>query len=134
MPSSCAAIDDESLLDEEDDTPPLHVIVPAAGQPLPRTRAPRSIFEVGTASGIRSMLGDSFSSDAAERPTRFSVCVRDGGTTRCVGGQYPANRWTAEREAQERARRARQKPPRPVKKARTRGKKLAELIAFKFDD
>lgn len=83
---------------------------------------------------MRNMLGDSFRSGGVERPARFSACVRDGGTTRCVGGQYPADRWTVEREAQERARRARQRPPRPVKKARTRGKKLAELIAFKFDD
>jgi hypothetical protein len=55
------------------------------------------------------------------------------GITRHTGAQYPANRWTEEREEAERQRRARQRPPKPTKAARTRSRKLLEMIGEDLD-
>lgn len=53
---------------------------------------------------------------------------RTSGVTKCVGARYPANRWDERRVEQDRQRRAKQKPPKPSRKAKTRGKKLLALV------
>lgn len=55
---------------------------------------------------------------------RATTVDRSADGVRCVGAQYPADRMTEEKAERERERRARQKPPRPSKRARTRGKKV----------
>jgi len=99
--------------DDDFERPVVHRIVSAAGQPLPTTLGPRSIFELFT-------LADAAAADVvAEQPLVLTpqaerpLVTRDAGITRCAGAAYPSNRWTPEREEQERQRRARQKPPRP---------------------
>lgn len=128
MPSSCAAVECESDLDEDEEPLPVHVIVPAAGQPPLKTSAVRTVFELADA----RLSGRRLSGLPALRPDeparRFVQALREAGTTRCVGGQYPGDRWTEERAELERVRRAKQRPPRPTKRAPTRGKKLLNLI------
>lgn len=94
-----------------------------------KVRGPCSIFDLaGTAArlkaGGRFGHASGFLPSAAPAPT----VQREPGVTKVTGGQYPANRWTEERQEQERQRRARQKPPRPTKRARTKSKKLRDLI------
>lgn len=104
---------------------PVHRIVAAAGLSPPVTRAARSVFDL--AAGLGETTSD-VTPDASPYPAEVRQVVRTGGTTRHVGCAYPSNRWTPEREEQERARRARQRPPKPVKGARTRSRKLSEMI------
>jgi len=54
------------------------------------------------------------------------------GVTRTVGAAYPA-RWTPEDEERERLRRAKQRPPKPTKQAKTRGHKLLDWIGSDDD-
>lgn len=134
----CAAAVDEPPLndqsslfedDDEDIIPVVRRLVPAAGQPTPRTDAARSIFDFAAAYKGLTAHGGRFG-DAAGFKVQVKVSHKvevATGVTRCVGAAYPA-RWTPEDEERERQRRARQKPPRPTKRARTKGKKLRELI------
>lgn len=88
------------------------------------TRAPASVFDLAT-------LGLSLKVRLMQTPLEASEhrrAVREEGVTRCIGAAYPSNRWTPERQEQEIARRARQKPPRPPKGAKTRSRKLLELV------
>ncbi len=62
------------------------------------------------------------------QPTTAQVLRDEDGNVKVKGGQYPANRWTLEREEQERQRRARQVLPKPPKRARTVGRKLREMV------
>lgn len=104
---------------------PVHVVVRAAEVPAPRTRAVASIFHLAAslkAAGGKRQRQVRFRPEAAA--VKASAIEKAPGVVRIVGAQYPANRWTPEREEAERVRRARQKPPRPPKKARTRGKKV----------
>lgn len=108
---------------------PEHRQVAAADAPRVPTTGPRSIFDLaGTAArlkaGGRFGHASGFLPSAAPAPT----VQREPGVTKVTGGQYPAGRWTEERQEQERQRRARQKPPRPTKRARTKSKKLRDLI------
>jgi hypothetical protein len=96
----------------------------------PVTLAPASVFEMAAAMlkrGGRFGHADGFRDEPPPRRQRVTV-ERDGGVTRCVGAQYPANRWDAERHEQERIRRAKQRPPKPTRKAKTRSRKLLEII------
>ncbi|WP_128000943.1 hypothetical protein [Piscinibacter defluvii] len=116
---------------------PVHRQVPAAGAPRPESVAPRWIFELAS-SNIKIARFDPHPGKARSTgsgpPLRtFTLALREAGATRCMGGQYPSDRWTAEREEKERARRARQRPPRPPKGAKTRGRKLFDLIGNSFD-
>lgn len=112
--------------DEGDDADAVvHRIVPAAGRAKPATRGLPSVFDLGRQDATRGLrLAMQPASGASDQDRKFTQAQRDAGTTRVIGGQYPADRWTAEREAHELARRARQRPPRPTRKARTRGRKV----------
>lgn len=99
---------------DEFELPIVRRIVPAAGQPLPETLGPRSIFDLcqagdQAAAEVLDELEHLPGVQAQDRP----MVTRDAGVTRAAGCAYPANRWTPEREEQERQRRAKQRPPKP---------------------
>lgn len=123
---SAGQLPDADLDDDGPDVaPPVHRIVPAAGCARPSTRGLVSVFDLARQDGTRGLrLAMQSASGASGQDRRFTQAQRDAGTTRVTGGQYPADRWTAEREAHELARRARQRPPRPTAKAKTRGRKV----------
>lgn len=103
----------------------------------PVTLAPASVFAMAAAmlkqGGRFGHAGGFETSDPPPRRHRVTV-ERDGGVTRCVGAQYPSNRWDAERWEQERIRRAKQRPPKPTRKAKTRSRKLLEIIGEPNDE
>jgi hypothetical protein len=114
---------------EPGDVPFEHRRVDARSVAPPQTFAPASVFAMAAAMvkrGGRFGHADGFRNS---KPPKQRVTVeRDGGVTRIVGAQYPANRWDAERHEQERIRRAKQRPPKPTRKAKTRSRKLLEII------
>jgi hypothetical protein len=96
--------------------------------------APASIWAMAKAASDALRKGGRFGAAAGFKASaplfkgRPVVTPAAPGVTKVQGSRYPANRWTDERAEQEKARRARQKPPKPVRGARTRGKKLLDLI------
>jgi hypothetical protein len=137
--------------DEAPDTPfdfPAHRVVDAAGQPVPQTIAPRSIFDLAaTVKALRK--GGRFGAASGFKVSKPAAPVQappyaakvgtverapGDGVVRNTGAQYPANRWDDQREEQEKARRARQRPPRPPKGAKRRSKKLLDLIGSDLYD
>lgn len=122
----------EPMLSEEPDEPVLHLVVSAAGAKPPRTRAPRSVFELDASMLTPSALLPGRGQRGARADTgtalRVIECRRDDSTTRCTGGQYPADRWTPEKAEQEVRRRAKQRPPKPTQRFKRKGKKLLSLI------
>lgn len=114
------------------DTPwdfPARSLVAAADVPPPKTAAVSSIW--GMAALVASVKGmkaqGRFGAAAgfvASSPS--PAVVREGAVVRVTGARYPADRMTEAKEEAERQRRARQKPPKPSKKARTRGKKVRQ--------
>lgn len=97
--------------DDEDDEPPVHRIVPAAGLSAPTTRAPASVFHLAERS-IPTKLRASMT--PTPQPVLVAASLADG-VKRCTGHSYPDNRWTPAKQAKEEARRARQRPPKPDK-------------------
>jgi len=131
MPPSCAAIECEIPVDDVDEYPPAHLIFPAGDRPPPKTVAVRTVFELASAdAGLRLLEG--FRHERPAAGARSVMCLRIEGVTRHVGAAYPV-RWTPEDDEREKQRRARQKPPRPSKKARSRSKKLLDLIGVHPD-
>ena len=109
---------------------PTRLVVPAAGQPLPDTWGLCSVFDLAFLP-IPPCVG------AAHRPSapkhsastlqkqNHTKVTREQGVVRC---QRLHHTETPAWKDQETARRARQKPPRPPKKAKTISRKLAELV------
>lgn len=115
--------------DDAFDFPERRVISAAQAEPV-RTTAPASIFALA-ASVKASGRPDFAPSGPAPLP---SVAVeRRHGLVRNVGAMYPAGRWTPEKEEAERARRARQRPPKPTAAAKTRGKKVRAWDGESFE-
>ncbi len=114
------------VIDPDDDAEPptVRILAPAIGTAPPRTSASRSIFELGAALARRKEPHGDQSEPEPRPAAAFVQCVRLGGVVRCTGAQYPAARWTEEKAEAERVRRAKQRPPRPTKAARTRGAKV----------
>lgn len=103
---------------------PRRVMVDAATLEVPATRAKRSIFDLAkTYRRFRKQLEMSSSGGHI----RIEAKVVNSGVTQFFGASYPS-RCTLEDEERERVRRARQKPPPPSKRAKTRGRKLLEII------
>jgi hypothetical protein len=108
--------------------PPVRVFVSAEElriHPRPFPMTPRSVFDLGELAALTAR---------PSRPSRETTAPRyvarieiAEGVTRCMGAAYPA-RWTPEDEERERQRRARQKPPTPPKTAKTKSRKLVELV------
>lgn len=112
---------------------PVRRVIPAATAPAVHTLGLRSVFELAAApdpvarklsAGLRSPT----LSDAHDLGGQDAQYLRDLGAVRCIGGRYPSNRWTPERQAKETARRAKQRPPRPTRRAKTLGAKLARIV------
>lgn len=125
----------------DDDTEydyPVHRMVRAEDAEPIRPAVARSIFDLGCnveeLHEMARMLTTHGRTGHAAAFKPVSAVKRADGVAQVVGAAYPANRWTPEREEAERIRRAKQKPPKPVRKARTRSKKLIELIGGAGDD
>lgn len=114
MPLAIALVS-EAVEPEDIDPPIVHRMISAAGQPPPATRAPRSIFDLYALTAAQVISEEHEPADETPLQLARPLVTRDVGVTRCAGSAYPANRWTPEREEQERQRRAKQRPPRPTK-------------------
>jgi hypothetical protein len=98
---------------------------PAAEAPQPRTRAPSCVWDVAAiGAATKAMRAKGRFGDAAGFTAPAPAVVREGGTVRVIGAQYPAGRMTDDKAEAEKQRRARQMPPKPAKGARTRGVKV----------
>ena len=116
---------DEDLFGTPELLPVQQRIVSAATAQRVAVRAPASVWDLAAGVGLQTEAMGMVLAEMPPAPLRSTV-TRVEGVVRVVGAAYPGNRWDDERIEQERARRARQKPPRPVKGARTRGKKVRE--------
>jgi hypothetical protein len=122
----------DPAVEDEDDEQPVQRIVPAGVDAPPQTRAPVSIFTV--AKVLRVCRHKRKVRVAIVKGDPAKVVETDtAGVTRVVGRSYPSDRWTQEKEQQEIERRARQRPPKPTRKAKTRSKKLLDLIGTDDD-
>lgn len=118
---------DAALLVGPDEYPPLRIVVPAAGLEPPVTSAACSIFALA-ASG--EALGRRLWRQTLT-PAAPCLIERDVGLVRLIRVRPEE---TAAWQEKEQRRRAKQRPPRPPKGARTHGKKLRAVIKFEFDD
>jgi hypothetical protein len=115
----------------DDPLPVLHLRVSAASCDLPRTTAPRSIFEMSMALALESaQSADPQPAAEPDQAPSFQDAPhldiqREAGLVRVKRLHHTETTEWQEREA---ARRARQKSPRAPAKARTVGRRLAELI------
>ena len=110
----------ECDIDSEFDFP-RHQVMPAEAAPRPETQAPVSIFALAAmvkASGLRARGRFGAAQGFAPAPYRVE---RDGDCTRVVRLRHDETPEWAEKEQ---ARRARQRPPKPTQRAKTRGKKV----------
>jgi hypothetical protein len=122
-------------LDSDIDTAfdfPRRAVVKAVEVPPVVTRAPSSIFTMADAMKAAKVLHKHgrFGAVAAAEPAPYRV-QRDGDRVRVVR-LLPEE--TDEWKERERVRRAKQRPPKPVRKAKTRGKKLLDMIGENRDD
>lgn len=99
-------------------------LVPAMKQPETIQAGPMAAASVFALAAAGQALGHKLWRQPATEPAPYRV-VRDGDRTRLFR-MRPEE--TEEWQEKERQRRARQRPPRPPKGAKTRGKKLLELI------
>lgn len=91
----------------------------------PTIRTPVSVFNLATSMlKLRSKTAATPTPKAGKYASRMQPTK---GVLRVEGAAYPA-RWTAEDYKREEQRRARQRPPRPVAKARTKSEKLIALL------
>lgn|GEM_PF-2484830 len=129
--------DDDGFEDDADPwLYPAQTVIEAASATPVRTAAPRSVFELAQAVATLKAcgrFGNAAGFETTAPPTLSSV-TKAGDVTRCSGSRYPSSRWTEERFEQERVRRAKQRPPRPTKRAKSRGRKLLDLIGPEESD
>lgn len=110
--------------DECDDDPLVtapvvrRIVSATEAAPLP-IRGPVSIFAMNTAITVRM--------ERRQDGAQFRRVVRDAGVVRCVRIQEQD---TAEWQEREAARRARQRPPKPTAKAKTKSRKLIEMVGI----
>lgn len=108
-------------------SPPVHRVIPAADLPALEVTGPRSVFDMAAIvadAGRMLSAGLGRFGSAEQFTARRPTVQREAGVVKVAGAAYPANRWDEERIEQERQRRARQRPPKPSGKAKTRGKKV----------
>lgn len=125
MPS-LGSCDDEL----NDDPLPVHRIVPAYGQSLPVTSGFVSVFDMAAMSKHLPPLRLSSSRASKRAATRIQDAAhlaieRDIGIVRVRRIHYLDTHAWIEQEA---ARRARQKPPKPTAKAKTKSRKLIDMV------
>ena len=111
-------------LDRDDlaEPAPVHRIVSAADAPPVQTVAVSSIF--GLAATVQSLKRGRFGTAEQFEPAPYRVERSYADGTLRVIRQRPEE--TAEWQERERVRRAKQRPPKPSAKAKTRGKKVRE--------
>jgi hypothetical protein len=120
-------------LERDEDTEwdfPAHRAVSAAEAPPVQTVAVSSIF--GLADTLRQLKRGRFGAPEQFDPAPYRVERSHADGTVRVIRQRPDE--TAEWREKEAARRARQRPPKPTKKAKTRSKALLEMIGENRDD
>jgi hypothetical protein len=113
-----AARDEDEM---EDEPPPVHRLVPAAGQPMPRTSGFVSVFDMAT----MSLHGGPLNFGGFRRPQKQAArrCFQDvphlqiERSAQGVKVRRMHHTETDEWRQQETARRARQRPPKPPKQA-----------------
>ncbi len=141
LPAAAAgAPDGDSDEDTEYDYPTHRMIAATEAAPIKPT-APRSVFDLAAGMDLPTLREMSAALKAHGRTAHAPVFAASASTpgsvpakvateqgARVIGAQYPANRWTPEREEQERIRRAKQRPPKPKAGTRKRSKKLMETI------
>lgn len=103
--------------------PVVHRTVLALDAEPPQTTGIRSVFDMAAA--VLSKPPRAIQKPAEPEPPRYGRTLREVGVTRHIAMRYDE---TAEWAEKERARRARQKVPRPSKAIRTRSRKLLELV------
>lgn len=137
-----AAQREDAANDDEGNTclwPVRHVLIAASKAKPPFTRGLPSVFalgELGTrpAANTNWPVAGGPGARAAGPDRRFTAAAHYSGGTRCTGGQYPSDRWTPERAEKERARRAKQRPPKPTRGAKSKSTKLRRFIEINGDD
>lgn len=92
------------------------IVSASEADPLPIS-GPVSIFAMNKAIQVRM--------ERRQDGAQFRRVFRDAGTVRCIRIQEQD---TAEWQERETARRARQKPPKPTAKAKTKSRKLSDLV------
>jgi hypothetical protein len=119
-------------LDRDDlaEPAPVHRIVSAADAPPVQTVAVSSIF--GLAATVQSLKRGRFGTAEQFEPAPYRVERSYADGTLRVIRQRPEE--TAEWQERERVRRAKQRPPKPTAKVRTRGKKVRQFDGESFDD
>lgn len=128
--------------DADDDVclwPVRHVIVPAAGAAPPRTKGPSSVFALGelakTEAANSSEPSQADRRRARRRPQASTPppikVERQFGSVKVVRLRPEETEEWAERERQ---RRAKQRPPKPTRFAKSKSVKLRQFIRFSGDD
>ena len=126
---------DDELTEEDElriDPPVVHRVVPAVGQPLPNTRGFSSVFDFGETLRFATSAVNLFGAKVKAR--NQDVCIQDAVHLRVTRqpGLVTVSRVhyldTAEWQEREAARRARQRPPKPTAKAKTKSRKLVDLV------
>ncbi len=131
-PADAAPLDPEALeadegpLDEADDAPPVRILVAAADAVPLRPKGPVCIFSMGLSERAMATVCRGSSVVAREPKPQFTQVRRADGRVVCVGAGYPSGRWTEEMAEVERVRRAKQRPPKPT--WRTKSKRLRQMI------
>ena len=115
----------ERDIDDDFDFPVHRVLTATEPRPMapPRTIAPSSIFNLAATVDRLKSFGR-FGDSAGFTPPTLRV-HREGDRVRVVRLREDE---TEEWRERERIRRAKQRPPKPTKKAKTRGAKLMEMI------
>lgn len=126
---------DDELTQEDElriDPPLVRRLVPAAGQPLPNTKGFSSVFDFGETWRFVDCPPNLFG--AKVKVPAQDVCIQDA-VHLCINRQpgFVSVRRvhyldTAEWQEREAARRARQRPPKPTAKAKTKSRKLVDLV------
>jgi len=132
---ACMSHADEDTTEADDshiDPPVVHRLVPAAGQPLPNTKGFSSVFDLGETLRFAAPSIKLFGAKTKMRAQ--DVCIQDA-VHLCISrqpGVVSVRRVhyleTAEWQEREAARRARQRPPKPTAKAKTKSRKLVDLV------
>lgn len=109
---------------------PTRLLVPAAGRPLPDTWGLTSVFDLAylPLPGLRCWRSGRIAHTPATLPLQdqvHTIITREPGVTRCQRQHYSETQVWLD---QERARRARQRPPKPTAKAKTKSSKLVDLV------
>ena len=94
------------------------------GIPAQARKAPASVFDIAA----RPVLLGSMVGAINAKAGKYAAMVQPTkGVLRVEGAAYPA-RWTEDDYRKEAIRRAKQRPPRPIAKAKTKSEKLKKLI------